>query len=165
MIDLGSFETCVCQRAGHPSDSCADRLVLQEKGKKVTLRSRPGEAAKLLILDGCLLNDNLPKCDGIFFYEKGNRAYMILVELKGGDIEHAFEQIKYTREHRTEYTSLKNQFSQNRTGNIFESAFVISNHRIDRVTHQKLEKAHGLRVKAVLHSEATTPLQDLRTWL
>lgn len=90
---------------------------------------------------------------------------MILVEFKGGDIDHAFEQIKYTREKRTEYSSLKNQFSQNRKGNIIESAFVISNHRINPVSHQKLEKNYGVRVKAVLHSEATTPLPDLRKWL
>jgi hypothetical protein len=165
MIDLGSFESCVCQRAGHPSDSCADRLVLQEKGKKVTLKSRPGEAAILLILDGCVLKDNFPKCDGIFFYEKANRAYMILVELKGGDIDHAFEQIKYTREQRTEYFSLKNQFGQNRSGNIFEYAFVISNHRIDAVTRQKLENNHQVRVRQVLHSEATSPMPDLKEWL
>ncbi|AFL84941.1 hypothetical protein Belba_2381 [Belliella baltica DSM 15883] len=165
MIDLGNFEACVCQRSGQPSESCADRLVLQEKGKKITLKPRSGESAKLLILDGCVLKDNSPKCDGVFFYEKRNTSYIILVELKGGDIDHAFEQIKYTREQRTEYTSLKNHFRQNRSGSIIESAFVISNHRIDRVTHQKLEKAHGLRLKAILHSEATTPLQDLRTWL
>lgn len=165
MIDLGPFETCVCVRPGQPYDSCGDRLVLQEKGKKVTIKPKQGESAKLLVLDGCVFKDNLPKCDGIFFYEKANRAYMILVELKGGDIHHAFEQIKYTREKRVEYTNLKSQFSQNRSGSILESAFVISNHRIDRVSHQKLEKTYGVRVKAVLHSEATTPLPDLRTWL
>lgn len=165
MIDLGLFESCVCVRKGDPSDSCAERLVLQEKGKKVTLRPRQSESAKLLVLDGCVFKDNLLKCDGIFFYEKGNKAHMILVELKGGDIDHAFEQIKYTREQRTEYSSLKNLFSQNRSGSILESAFVISNHWIDRVSHQKLEKTYGIRVKAVLHSEATTPISDLRSWL
>ncbi len=165
MIDLGEYESCVCVRAGEPSDSCAERLVLQEKGKKVTIKPRKTESAKLLVLDGCVFKDNLPKCDGIFFYEKGNRAYMILVELKGGDIEHAFEQIKYTREQRTEYFSLKNQFGQNRSGNIFEYAFVISNHRIDAVTRQKLENNHQVRVRQVLHSEATSPMPDLREWL
>lgn len=165
MIDLGAFEICVCVRPGEPSDSCAERLVLQEKGKKVTIKPRQGESAKLLVLDGCVLKDNLPKCDGVFFYEKENRAFMILVELKGADIDHAFEQIKYTRQQRKEYADLKNQFSQNRSGNIIESAFVISNHRIDQVSIQKLEKAYGIRVKAVLHSEATTPMPDLRGWL
>jgi hypothetical protein len=165
MIDLGEFEECVCTRKGHPSDSCEDSLVLQEKGKKVTIRPRQRESAKLVVLDGCVFKDNLPKCDGIFFLEKGNKAYMILVELKGGDIDHAFEQIRYTKEQRKEYKSLRNRFNQNRTGRILESAFVISNHRIDRVSHQKFEKTYGVRVKAVLHSEATTPLPDLRTWL
>ncbi|MEB2786978.1 hypothetical protein [Algoriphagus persicinus] len=165
MIDLGRFEACVCTRKGQPSDSCEGILVLQEKGKKVTLRPKQKEQAKLVVLDGCVFKDNLPKCDGIFFYKKGNRAHMILVELKGGDIDHAFEQVKYTREQRADYTSLRSQFSRNRTGSIIESAFVISNHRLDRVSHQKLEKAYGVRVKAVLHSEATTPIPDLRTWL
>lgn len=39
MIDLGEYESCVCIRPGEPSDSCADRLVLQEKGKKVTMEA------------------------------------------------------------------------------------------------------------------------------
>ncbi len=118
-----------------------------------------------MVLDGCIFKDNLPKCDGMFFYKKGTKAHMILVELKGGDINHAFEQIKYTREQRTAYKSLRSQFSQNQKGSILESAFVISNYRIDRVSHQKLEKTYGIRVKAVLHSEATTPIPDLSTWL
>ncbi len=165
MIDLGAFENCVCVRLGQPSDSCADRLVLQEKGKKVTIHPRPRESAKLLILDGCVLNDNLPKCDGIFFYAKGNKFYMILVELKGGDIDHAFEQVRYTRESRAEYGSMRELVSRSGDRSPIERAFVVSNHRIDKVTHQKLENTHRVRVQAVLHSEATTPMPDLRRWL
>jgi hypothetical protein len=100
MIDLGEFESCVCIRKSVPSDSCADRLVLQEKGKKVTLKPKQGEHAKLLVLDGCVFKDNLSKCDGIFIYEKGDKVFMILVELKGKDVNHAFEQIKYTKSKR-----------------------------------------------------------------
>jgi hypothetical protein len=165
MIDLGYFESCVCVRRGDPSDSCGERLVLQEKGKKVTIRPRHQESAKLLILDGCVFRDDFPKCDGMFFYEKGNKIFMILVELKGGDIDHAFEQVKYTRETRSEYFSLKNQVMNNRAGRPIELAFVVSNHRIDRVRHQKLENMYQVRVKAVLHSEASTPLPDLREWI
>ncbi|MEX2564875.1 MAG: hypothetical protein WD431_02925, partial [Cyclobacteriaceae bacterium] len=128
MIDLGHYESCVCSRKKHPSDSCGAKMVLQEMGKKVTFRPRQRESAKLLILDGCVFKDNLPKCDGVFFFERKNSANMILVELKGGDINHAFEQIKYTREQRVEYSELRNLFRQDRKGAILESAFVISNH-------------------------------------
>lgn len=165
MIDLGLFESCVCQRRGEPADSCAEEFVLQEKGKKVTLRPKGGEQAKLLVLDGCLLKDNLPKCDGVFFLEIASKAFMILAELKGGDIDHAFEQIKYTRERRNHYTLLKTHLSDSTQKIIREEAFVISNHQLDKVSHQKLEKAHGIRVKAVLHCVATSPMPDLRKWL
>lgn len=165
MIDLGPFESCVCQRPGQPSDSCADRLVIQEKGKKVTLRPRTRESAKLLILDACVIKDNLPKCDALFLYEKRNQLHVVLVELKGADIDHAFEQISYTKENRAEYHSIKDQVLTNRNGRLMESAFVVSNHKIDRVTHQKLENRHKVRVRQVLHSEATRPMPDLREWL
>jgi hypothetical protein len=78
MIDLGLFESCVCQRRGEPAVSCAEEFVLQEKGKKVTLRPKGGEQAKLLVLDGCLLKDDLPKCDGVFFLEIASKAFMNL---------------------------------------------------------------------------------------
>jgi hypothetical protein len=163
MINLGSFETCVCKRRGEPSDSCADQLVLQEKGKKVTLRPKSGESVKLIALDGCVFQDNLPKCDGMFVFQKGNQVYLILVELKGSDIDHAFEQVKYTREARTEYSQIKEAVSGNRSP--IESAFVISNYQIDKVSQQKLENSHKVRVKKVLHSVATSPMPDLRKHL
>jgi len=165
MINLGDFESCVCQRKGTPSTACEAILVLQEKGKKVTLRTRSGESAKLLILDACVLNNKLPKCDAVFLFEKRNKKYIILTELKGSDINHAFEQIKYTKEYRTVYKELIELLRENEKGTPIELAFVISNHKIDRVTHQKLELTHKIRVKQILHSEATSPMPDLRNWL
>jgi hypothetical protein len=164
MIELESFETCVCKRRGVPSDSCADQLVLQEKGKKVTLKPKIREQAKLLIFDKCLINDNQLRCDAIFFLETESKAFMILTELKGEDINHAFQQLVYTREKRSQYALLKTFFDESTGKTINEEAFVISNYQISKVGLQRLEKSHGIRVKAVLHSEASTPMPDLRNW-
>jgi len=147
MIDLGQFESCVCVRRGEPSESCADRFVLQEKGKKITLRPKQGERVKLLVLDGCIFKDTRSKCDGIFFFEKGNSTYIILVELKGGDIDHAFEQIKFARENRQIYSDLRNQLGQDRSGKVCEDTFVISNHRLDKVSHQSWKRLMEYELK------------------
>lgn len=165
MIDVGLFENCVCVRRGTPSDSCEDRLVLQEKGKKVTLRTRTGEEAKMLVIDGCVIRDNQPKCDGVFLYRRNNLHWLILVELKGSDIPHAFEQLAYMRTSRREYNVLKSSFMASQTGNLKEEAFIISNHTISRVDQQKMERQWNVRIKAILHSEPTTPIPDLREYL
>jgi len=46
-----------------------------------------------------------------------------------------------------------------------QEAFVVSNYIVSGVDKQKLEERFGIRVKAILHSEATFPVPDVRGYL
>lgn len=165
MINIGSYETCVCKRRSVPHSLCNGVLEFEEKGKKIKLVPRNGEEAKAVVIDGCVCNDNNKKCDGIFLLRSNNKNYMILVELKGKNIEHAFEQLAYVRKHRPEYTELKQLFMENQPGSLRHEAFIVSNFVLKKVEHQKLENTYNIRVKGILHSEATKPVPDIRTRL
>ena len=86
MIDVTPFEECVCRKMPNNYDLCQDILTFSEKGKKVRLVIRPGEEANALVLDGCVFKDNKLKCDGLFLFQKGNKKFALLVELKGTKI-------------------------------------------------------------------------------
>lgn len=165
MINIGRYETCVCKRRSVPHSLCNGVLEFEEKGKKVKLVPRNGEEAKAVVIDGCVCNDSHLKCDGIFLLRSNNKNYMILVELKGKNIDHAFEQLAYVRNHRPEYTELKQLFMENQPGSLRHEAFIVSNFVLKKVEHQKLENTYNIRVKGILHSEATKPVPDIRTLL
>lgn len=165
MIDLGNFETCVCQSNGIPNKLCADHLSFEEKGKKVRITIRQGEEAKALVIDQCVCIDNNKKCDGMFLYRMGNKHWMILVELKGTHIVDAFEQLIFMRKHRTEYKEIESLFMKGQKGTPKHEAFIVSNMIITPVEKQKFEQKLGFRVKAVLHSEATRDVPDIRRFL
>lgn len=162
MIDLAHFEDCVCIANGRPHGLCQGKLSFEEKGRKVKLSIRTGEEAKAIVIDGCICTDNDSKCDGLFLFRQGNKNWMILVELKGTDLDRAFGQLAYTRNNRREYSRIRGLFMQNQTGRLYEVAFIVSNKIPDKNELQKLENAHGLRLKACLHSEATKPIPDIR---
>lgn len=162
MIDLAHFEDCVCIANGRPHRLCQGNLSFEEKGKKVRLSIKRGEEAKALVIDGCICNDNDSKCDGLFLYRQGIKNWMILVELKGTDLDRAFSQLAYTRNDRVEYAEIKDLFMQDQPGRLLEAAIIVSNRIPDKNELQKLENAHALRLKACLHSEATTPIPDIR---
>jgi hypothetical protein len=163
MIDLDRFEKCVCRRRGVPNDLCESNLSFEEKGKKVRLSVRTGEEGKALAIDQCVCTDNRQmKCDGMFLYRRGNRHWMIMVELKGGDIEHAFEQLAYMRYNRDEYGEIEQLFMTGETGLLCHLAYIVSNFKISSVAQQKLEASYNIRIKGILHSEATTPIPDVR---
>jgi hypothetical protein len=90
---------------------------------------------------------------------------MIMVELKGGNLEHAFEQLAYMRNHRTEYNEIEQLFVAEQIGNIHHSAFIVSNFMISTVAQQKMEQENGIRVKKILHSEASKTIPDIRDLL
>lgn len=166
VIYLDGFTSCVCSGRAVPNKLCDGELAFEEKGKKVTLSLRSGEEAKALAIDGCVLTDNEPKCDGLFLYRaRNNKNFILLVELKGGEIDHAFGQLNYMRNNRPEYTQIKTLFMNNQTGSLREEAFIVSNHGISTVDKQKLENQNQLRVKAILFSEASSPRPDLRDYL
>lgn len=165
MIKLGKFQDCVCIGRANPYDLCDGKLTFEEKGKKVTLKPKAGEKAMAIVFDGCVCTDNLSKCDGMFLYKKNNNRWIILVELKGSDLERAFEQLSYTKTQRQEYVELCNIFSGQQKYSLIEKSFIISNHVVQRAEHQKLENINQIRVSHILHSEATKPIPNLRDYL
>lgn len=166
MIDLDSYAKCACKRMGNTFPMCKTDLMLEEQGKKVTLTLRVHEEAKALVLDGCVFTDNDIRCDALYLYQGGGKKVMALVELKGAnDIPRAFEQLAHTRKRRLEYADLKQRFDSARPGKLVEKAFVVSNGVLTKPEHEHLEKIHGIRVTAVLHSEPVKKIPDLREWL
>jgi hypothetical protein len=165
MIDVAPFEHCVCKRMANAHGLCEAELTLSERGKKVRLNPRPGEQARALVIDGCVLQDNAPKCDGLFLFCSSQRLAALLVELKGTDVRHAFEQLKYVKERRPEYSRLIARLRTCGSGNLIEKAFVVSNRIIAKPEHERLENQVGIRVTAILHSEAALPIPDLRKYL
>jgi len=165
MINIGKFQNCVCRGRANPNDLCDGQLTFEEKGKKVTLEPKAGEEAIAVVIDGCVCADNVSNCDGMFLYKRNNKRWIILVELKGGDLEHAFEQLAYMRNQRQEYKELYNLFSEDQNYSLHEKSFIVSNHILQRIDHQKLENENGIRVSKILYSEATKPIPNLRNYL
>jgi hypothetical protein len=165
VIDVAPFDRCVCDRMVNAHDLCEGALTLSERGKKVRLSLRPGEQAKAIVIDGCVLQDNHPKCDGLFLFLGNHRAAALLVELKGTDIQHAFEQLKSVRECRREYANLIERLRSCGQGRVTEKAFVVSSRMVSKPEHERWENQVGIRVTAILHSEAASPIPDLRAYL
>lgn len=159
-----AFSECLCRRMANTQAVCRNDYTLSESGKSVSLVPRQGEQVTAYALDGCVFNDNQPKCDGLFIFQKANRRAAFLVELKGAHhIAHAFAQLAFVRQSRPEYRQILTSYF----GSVMplERAFVVSNGLLTKHEHEQLEDAYGIRVSAVLHSEPTTPVPDLRRYL
>ena len=163
-IPVAPYERCVCKKMGNTFSLCDKELTFAEKGKKIRLIPRKDEEAITMVLDGCVFEDNKPKCDGLFLWKGKSRKCAILVELKGAhDIERAFEQIAYVRQQRQEYRDLIEAFkTSERPCMVIEKTVIVSNGMKDINTWEKLENQHGFRASAVLQCEATTPVRDVR---
>lgn len=86
--------------------------------------------------------------------------YSFLVELKGaGDLPKAFEQLSYTKNSRIEYQNIINELQINKSNQKF---VIVSNGALPKTELENLENSYGIRVKKILHSEATTPIPDLK---
>lgn len=144
---------------------CDSSEAFEEKGKKIKLVPRTGENVKALVIDQCICTDNKPKCDGLFVFRQSSRYWMILVELKGEDIEHAFSQLAYMRKERQEYKEIQQLLNLGNDRNIRHEAFIVSNFKMPSTAKQKLENTHSIRVKHILHSEATKPVPDIRNYI
>ena len=164
-MNLAPFEQCVCRRMGGTLSLCVGANQFSENGIKVRHTTRSGENVVGLVLDGCVFTDNQTKCDGLFVFETQNNNVLSLVELKGTDITHAFEQIDHVKNHTTQYTQIKQMVSEQVIGQLNERAFIISNAIISKPEKEKLENHHQLRITQILHSEATTPVPDIRNYL
>lgn len=166
MIDVAPYEHCVCRGMGNRLALCDGALIFSEQGKKVRLAVKSGEEAKALVLDGCVFMDNKLKCDGLFLYRGATKKVAMLVELKGAsEIPHAFKQLAYVRRSRPEYRQLIDQFAADGAGQVIEKAIIVSNGILNKPEHEALEKQYNIRVAAILHSEATSPMPDARQYL
>lgn len=165
-MNIAPYEHCVCRRMGNAHALCADERTFTEEGKKARLVPRQGEQAVAIVLDGCVLQDNQPKCDGLFLWQGRQRKAAILVELKGAHhIPRAFEQLAYVRQRRQEYRELMATLDAEPGGAIAEKAIIVSNGVLTKPEHERLEHQHGIRVRAVVYCEASSPIPDIREYL
>ena len=164
-ISVAGFDRCVCSGRRHPHRLCDGELAFEEKGKKIRLSPKSEEDGVAIVLDGCVFDDDETKCDGLFLWKRAtSKKCAILVELKGAhDIEHAFEQIAYVRGNRPEYRKIVDAFrSDPGTSTVLEKAVIVSNGMIGGRKLEKYEEQYGIRVRAVLDSDATTRMTDVR---
>lgn len=165
MINYGIFQSCVCQRMPNTHVLCEGVNGFSEQGKKVRFSTKSGEQVDALVIDGCVLSDNQPKCDGLFVFTSPSKNILALVELKGTDIVRAFTQLAFVKKQRAEYVLIKQLVASQTSGRLVEKAFVVSNASIGKVEQERLENQLGIRVSAILHCEATTPVPDLRAYI
>lgn len=85
-MNLGEYQDGVCRKMGNTQAQCLGELTLGEQGKQIRLSPKAGERAVAIVLDGCVLRDNQPKCDGLFLWQGNQRHAAVLVELKGAGI-------------------------------------------------------------------------------
>jgi len=162
MIDLGEWNDCICQRYDNTQEACVNEQTIREEGKAVKLVPKNGEQMMAIVLDGCVFTDNHTKCDALFLH-KGRLKHSFLVELKGaGDLPKAFEQLAYTRDHRPEYRTFINSFTDTDGQRVCEKFVIVSNGQMGKVEQAQLERDHQIIIRQILHCEATTPVPDLR---
>ncbi|MCL6234034.1 hypothetical protein M5F03_02430 [Acinetobacter sp. ANC 5579] len=72
----------------------------QENGRKLTIKNKDGSHICIIKLDGCAYpnGNSESKCDYIFTIESadGKQKKILLVELKGGNVDDAYDQIEKT---------------------------------------------------------------------
>ena len=162
MIDIDKNH-CICKKHNNTPKECIDQYTLSEEGKSITLKQRSNENVMAIVLDKCILDDKNKKCDGLFLYKTLTKKHSFLVELKGaGDIEKAFIQLSYTRDNRVEYNNIINLFYDTDNKKVYEKFAIVSNGSLEKTRLEQLENQYNIRVKKILHSEATTPIPDLK---
>ncbi len=77
-------------------DFCAEKIkdkkiVCEENKRKITFVNPAGIVVEKITVDGCQLTDGV-RCDFLVRYDKNEH----FIELKGSDINHAFEQLSRT---------------------------------------------------------------------
>ena len=161
MIDLGVHNNCICKKYSNTQDECINEFTIREQGKTVKLEPKnSSDKVAAIIIDKCLIKDNNPKCDALFLYQQGSNKYSFLVELKGaGDIPKAFFQLDYTRKNRIEYKNIIEKFQVPKQNQKYA---IVSNGMLSKPELENLENQYKIRVKKILHCEATTPIPDLK---
>ena len=166
MIDLDDKNHCICPkiRVADTPDECITQYTISEQGKSITLKPKNNQEIVLAIVtDQCIIKDKHTKCDALYLYKKTNNKYSFLLELKGaGDIEKAFKQLSYTRDNREQYKEIIKKFYEVDNKNVEEKFVIVSNGTLEKTRLEELENFYKIRVKKILHSEATTPIPDLK---
>ncbi len=165
MIDLGSKNHCICPKfkKDDTPKECVDQYTIREKGKSITLEPKSKENVLVIVIDQCLITDNNIKCDALFLYKTQTKKYSFLVELKGaGEIEKAFKQLSYTRDSRKEYKNVIEKFYGIDNKKVIERFAIVSNGTLEKTKLEELEYEYNIRVKKILHCEATSPIPDLK---
>jgi len=141
---------------------CCDSLCFEENGKRVKLIPRKTESAIALVLDQCVFLDNSLKCDGLFILSQTNKSYVLLVELKGVDIQHAYEQLAYVLNSRPEYHQILDHVRANAAGNLVQKSFIVSNGVLGAKDKQKLENTWNIRPVLIAGQKPVDKAPDLR---
>lgn len=164
MINLGKFSNCVCQKYNNSLSACINDFTICEAGKSVKLVPETDEEVVVVIIDGCVICDNHTKCDALFLWETGTKKYSFLVELKGaGEIDKAFAQLSYTRDNRPEYSEIISNFAQ--SNQVIKKYVIVSNGMLTKPQKEQLEEDYNIRIHAILHSEPTIKIPDLRNYI
>ena len=161
MIDLGSYNKCICQQYNSIPPECNGQYIFRDSGKQVQLQPDNARSKVFLIaIDNCLIAGGRTKCDCLFLYKKDNdKRYTFLVELKGkGDIPKAFRQLSITRES-DEYKNITNQFKPTKGG---EKFVIISDIQLNTTELRKMEDTYKIRVGQIVHSDPRSPIPDLK---
>lgn len=72
--------------------------------------------------------------------------------------------MSYTR-NRDEYQQIIDQFYKLENKRVIEKFAIVSNGMLSKPELERLENAYKIRVKRILHCEATTPIPDLKDLL
>ncbi len=166
MIELGDKSDCICKKYNSKPKGCINEYEISEKGKSIKLVPRnSSEKVTTIIIDKCIITDEKTKCDALFLYNNSKKI-SFLVELKGaGEIHKAFSQLSYTRDKRKEYQDIITKFKKMDTKKLYERFIIVSNGILSKTKKEKLEKEHRIRVYAILSSEATKPIPNLRDYI
>jgi len=169
MIDLGNQKHCICKKHNNRQDECLNEYTIREKGKTVKLKVKNNdESCCAIVIDQCVIIDNNTKCDALFLFHSMTKKVSFLTELKGaGDIPKAFRQLSYTKNKRNEYSTIIDKFGlvENSKISVNQKFIIVSNGILDKNEREKLENEYKIRVTAILHSEATTPIPNLRDYI
>ena len=125
-------------------DECfSNSTVAQEKGKEFRIIKNQNQRVCKVQVDGCLINDNnINKCDFMFYICDTEK--LLLIELKGTDIEHAVSQLIQTKGF---FKQKLNNSDSNYDGIIVSSSVPRSAERRFRNIQEKTYKQHKLMIK------------------
>jgi len=143
---------CICLGKDCPQKLCADQYTLREQGIQVKLKPKSKnskQTVKAIVVDGCLLGNKTKKCDGLFIFSQAQKTYIALIELKGSNIEDAFEQLSCTRDSQ-EYRNIHKSIRESFKHTLVERWFIITSRTIGARERCQYEKEYDkIRLKVI----------------